>query len=129
MARSNLHRFILKRSGCQQAQIIHDFVTQILALDKHSYVIVLGDLNDFNWSAPLQALAGNELVNLIERLPENERYTYPYEGNAQALDHILVSSALAERLIDFDIVHLNSEMLVNERLSDHDAVFAVFDLN
>jgi len=110
----------------QQAQIIHDFVARILAIDANAKVIVLGDLNDFPWSKPVHTLAGKELENLIDRLPENERYTYLYEGNAEVLDHILVSKSLAEKADYFDIVHINAEMLRTMRLSDHDPVIAVF---
>jgi hypothetical protein len=110
----------------QQAQIIHDFVAQMLAIDTEAKVIVLGDLNDFPWSLPVQTLAGQELDNLIERLPENERYTYLYEGNAEVLDHILVSQSLTGNVDNFEIVHINAEMLPVMRLSDHDPVIAVF---
>jgi predicted extracellular nuclease len=74
----------------------------------------------------VQTLAGQQLDNLIERLPENERYTYLYEGNAEVLDHILVSLSLAEKVEYMDIVHINAEMLPAMRLSDHDPVIAVF---
>jgi len=110
----------------QQAQIIHEFVAQILAIDTEAKAIVLGDLNDFPWSLPVQTLAGQQLENLIERLPENERYTYLYEGNAELLDHILVSQSLTENVDYFEIVHINAEMLPAMRLSDHDPVIAVF---
>jgi len=110
----------------QQAQIIHEFVAQILAIDTEAKVIVLGDLNDFPWSLPVQTLAGQELENLIERLPENERYTYLYEGNAEVLDQILVSQSLTDNVDYFEIVHINAEMLPAMRLSDHDPVIAVF---
>jgi hypothetical protein len=113
----------------QQAQIIHDFVAQLLAIDVDAKVIVLGDLNDFPWSAPVQILAGKELENLIERLPKNERYTYLYQGNAEVLDHILVSSSLKEKISFFDIIHINAEMLPAMRLSDHDPVIAVLNFD
>ena len=31
---------------------------------------------------------------MIETLPPNERYSYVFDGNSQALDHILVSANL-----------------------------------
>jgi hypothetical protein len=111
----------------QQANIIHDFVLQILAVDPQASIVVLGDLNDFSWSEPVQTLAGKQLKNLMDHLPENERYTYIFEGNAEVLDHILVSQSLAEKIVYFDIVHINTEILPRERLSDHDPVIAIFD--
>ena len=113
----------------QQARVIHDFVTQILAIDPHADVIALGDLNDFWFSDAVKALQQDgALTNLIERLPENERYTYLYQGNAQTLDHILVSPALLDRSPQVDIVHANAEFVsLPERATDHDPVLARFD--
>ncbi len=109
----------------QQAQIVHDFVNNILTLDAQAQVIVMGDLNDFTFSAPLTTLKGSILTNLVETLPEADRYSYVYDGNSQALDHILVSSALNSRLSSYQSVHVNAEFA--SRASDHDPQLAVFD--
>lgn len=110
----------------QQAQIVHDFVASILAINPNSRVIVLGDLNDFHFSEPVQVLKGALLHNLIETLPASERYTYVYDGNSQVLDHILVSQPLSEALVSLDILHLNSEFDYWQQFSDHDPVVATF---
>ncbi len=111
----------------RQAQIVHDFVESILKIDPKARVIVLGDLNDFHFSPPLQTLKGDHLHNLIETLPVGERYTYVYDGNSQVLDHILVSKDLKEALVSFDILHLNSEFDYWQRFSDHDPAVATFE--
>ena len=105
-----------------QAQVVNDFVDSILAADPAADVVVLGDLNDFEFSEALGTLKGGALTNLIETLPEGERYTYVYDGNSQTLDHILVSSSLLRRPFECDVVHVNSEFAV--RASDHDPVVA-----
>jgi predicted extracellular nuclease len=88
-------------------------------------VLVLGDLNDFPFSAPLAALtAGGALVELTDRLPEVERYSYVYQGNSQQLDHILASPALAALCSEARPVHVNSEFA--GQVSDHDPVIARF---
>ena len=112
-----------------QAKAINKFVQDILTIDPSANVIVLGDLNDFPWSAPIKELSGSLLKNLVTTLPLNEQYTYIYEGNAQVLDQILVSSALIDRTVSVDVVHINSEFYYQDRLSDHDPVIAVFYLN
>ena len=112
-----------------QAKAINKFVQDILTIDPSANVIVLGDLNDFPWSAPIKELSGSLLKNLVTTLPLNEQYTYIYEGNAQVLDQILVSSALIDRTVSVDVVHINSEFYYQDRLSDHDPVIAIFDLN
>ncbi|MFJ4673443.1 lamin tail domain-containing protein [Kitasatospora purpeofusca] len=102
-----------------QATAVKTFTDQILAVDPNGAVIVLGDLNDFEFSQTADLLtAGGSLVDLPRTLPLAERYTYVYEGNSQVLDHILISPALAARAYSYDIVHLNSEFAT--QLSDHD---------
>ncbi len=110
----------------QQATEVRDFVQSILAINPNANVVVAGDLNDFEFSNPLNILEGAGLTTLIETLPQNERYTYNFEGNAQTLDHILVSNNLLGKLNGFDAVHINSEFAVQD--SDHDPVVARFDL-
>lgn len=109
----------------QQAQVVNAFVSDLLSLEADAWVIVLGDLNDYPFSAPLQALAGGELDHLVASLPAEEQYTYIFEGNSQALDHILVSPAVSTFSAPIvDIVHLNAEMLPSQRPTDHDSVIA-----
>jgi len=115
-----------ERQRIEQAREINAFVRQILTVDPFAFVVVLGDMNDFQWSAPMKKLAENALGNPITLLPEYDRYTYNHEGNGQALDHILVSLALLKQLSHFDIVHINSEALPDARVSDHDPVYAAF---
>ncbi|MEG4993174.1 CARDB domain-containing protein [Microcoleus sp. B4-D1] len=117
----------------QQAQIVNNFVDSILAVDANANVIVAGDLNDFQFSEPLNVVRGIPggsgtavLQNLIETLPENERYTYNFQGNAQVLDHILASNNLATNLAGFDVVHINSEFADQD--SDHDPSVARFNI-
>lgn len=110
------------------AKIVNEFVADIHAKNENANVIVTGDLNDFEFSAPLQTLKGTELTNLVETLPLSERYTYSYQGNAQVLDHMLVSNRLASKA-EFDIVNFNSPYMEEHgRASDHDALVGQFDL-
>ncbi len=110
----------------QQATIVRDFVQGILAPNPNANVIVAGDINDFEFSNPVTILESGGLNTLIETLPQNERYTYNFEGNAQVLDHILVSNSLLTKLDGFDVVHINSEFA--DQISDHDPVLARFNL-
>ncbi len=117
---------VSERQRIEQAREINAFVKQIMAVDPFAYVVVLGDLNDFQWSASVMKLEEGALANLITLLPEHDRYTYNHEGNAQVLDHILVSLAFSKQLSHFDVVHINSEALPDARVSDHDPIYAVF---
>jgi uncharacterized protein len=110
----------------QQAQIVNNFVDSILALDANAKVLVLGDLNDFEFSQTLAILEGGVLDNLVLSLRRPERYTYVFEGNSQVLDHILASAKLYRTLTAYDIVHVNAEFA--DQASDHDPQVARFDL-
>lgn len=110
----------------KQAAVLNSFVKESLALDPNTRVIILGDLNDFQFSKPLQVLTGSEMTSLVMTLPEEERYTYIYDGNAQVLDHIVVTNNLLDQVSEFDIVHLNSEFDYEFRDSDHDPLLVRF---
>jgi predicted extracellular nuclease len=109
-----------------QAQVLNDFVDSITAADPNANVIVLGDINDFEFSETVQILSGDVLTSLMETLPKAERYSYVFEGNSQVLDQILVSDNLLGFPIDYDPVHVNSEFA--DQASDHDPQVARLDL-
>ncbi len=103
----------------QQATIVRNFVQSIYALDPQARVVVLGDLNDFEFSTTLNILKAAPLVDLVETLSPAERYTYVFDGNAQVLDHIMVSNSLATQAApQYDVVHVNSEFA--NQVSDHE---------
>jgi predicted extracellular nuclease len=100
-------------------------VSEILGCAPDANVLVLGDTNDFQFSAPIAALRGagqgNELYNLMDLLPEDEQYSYIYQGNSQVLDQMLVSENVLDRMNpEYDVVHVNAEFKHGEQVSDHD---------
>ena len=110
-----------------QAQSVNGFVDQIVAADANANVIVLGDVNDFDFSETVQILEGGVLTTLMDTLPPAERYSFVFEGNSQVLDQILVSTNLLGNFpIDYDPVHVNSEFA--DQASDHDPQVARLDL-
>jgi predicted extracellular nuclease len=135
-----------------QAQAINDFVDEILAVDKRAHVIVLGDINDFDFSETVDILTGERVVqnpgppaqdvdgsgptaatgaapvltSLFDRLPADQRYSYVFDGNSQVLDQILVSSSLIKAGPSYDVVHVNAEFF--DQASDHDPSVMVVPL-
>jgi uncharacterized protein len=104
------------------AEIVNGFVKDVKKEDQNAKVVLLGDFNDFEFTDSLEILKGNELTNMIEKVPFNERFTYSYQGNAQVLDHILVTNNMAKKT-KVDIVHINSQFMEEHgRASDHDPV-------
>lgn len=110
------------------AKIVNGFVQDVKAKDPNANVILLGDFNDFEWSNPLETLKGNELVNMVEKVPADQRYSYSYQGNAQVLDHILVTKNM-EAATTVNMVHINSGFMEEHgRASDHDPLLIQTDL-
>lgn len=110
------------------AALVNNFVKDIMKDNPEENVVVLGDMNDFEFSEALDVLKGDELTNMVELVPEEERYTYVYQGNSQVLDHILVSNHLADQT-EIDILHVNADFTdMHGRASDHDPLLAQIDL-
>ena len=111
-----------------QARAVRDLLQGRDAWSGGSHWVVLGDFNDHWFSEPLAILKGeseNRLVNLIETRPMEERWTYIFRGNGQAIDHILTTSALAERA-EIEVVHVNARLA--DPAADHEPIVARFHL-
>jgi predicted extracellular nuclease len=114
----------------RQAQVLADFVRRLTESDPSARVVVLGDLNDFQFSEPVRTLISEGgLHNLTDELPAGERWTYIYQGNAQALDHVLVSPGFAEAVggldrLGYGVAHLNTAFTTGA--SDHDPCVLTF---
>ena len=135
-----------------QARVMQPLLATALA--ESDYVIALGDLNDFDGDACCRDAANStptsrvlrmlkdpdrdgtdELHSVVQRMPQAQRYTdwwdhAPADGVEQgatehsSLDHMLVSTALFERLVSVRIDHTTAPM----DYSDHWPIIATFDL-
>jgi predicted extracellular nuclease len=105
------------------------------------YVDVLGTIKGAPAPSNEVTLASADLVepdllNLTDELPATERYSFNFEGNAQALDHILVNVSRHARMVRYTYARLGSDFPESfrsnfnrpERLSDHDAAVVWFEL-
>jgi predicted extracellular nuclease len=131
-----------------QAGVVRAFVNSIFATDPDALVMVTGDLNDFQFSEPSEGpdnpvaiLEGSPsevpLTNLLNFEKAAETFTYVFDGNAQVLDHMLVSPGLYEHFVAADVLHFNTTtptpMLENDATSplsasDHDPLEGRFRL-
>jgi uncharacterized repeat protein (TIGR01451 family) len=118
-------------------------------------LIVLGDLNAFEFNdgyvdvlatvagtpaPPDQVIAasddrwGHSLLNLVTSLPAAQRYSFVFDGSAQALDHVLVNAPMRSRLTRFSFARLNADFpdastadpSIPDRFSDHDGPVVYF---
>jgi predicted extracellular nuclease len=135
----------------QQAEDIAD----LIQLHIGENLVVLGDLNAFDFNDGLGDVVGTfrgnpapadqvvepsvdrwsyTLTNLLYGLPADQQYSLLFEGNAQALDHVLVNSQMLARKTNFLYAHYNSDfselfaanVTRPEGLADHDATVAYF---
>jgi uncharacterized repeat protein (TIGR01451 family) len=126
------------RMRLAEAQFLTDLVDGFVAQGQE-WVVVLGDMNDYEDSPPLQTLyASGTLTNIWYTLPPAQRYSYIYHGVSQVLDHILVTPALLRQLVAFAPLHLNADYpyaayaengKVVWRAADHDPLAATFTLS
>ena len=65
------------------------------------------------------AKSGLQDLDDVVGLAAEERYTYTYDMNTQALDHMYVSPALANKA-GYEHIHVNSWAKYADVVSDHD---------
>jgi len=112
-----------------QAKVVARFVRSVRAVDGDADVIVTGGLNETEFSDPVRALTrATGLRNLTDELPRAQRYTSVSAGNAQALDHIMLSPSLARRKHEYDVVHRRSEF-ADRSAGDRDPAVVRIDMS
>ena len=110
-----------------------ELVAQIVAEDPNAQVIVMGDLNSYYHSPPIDALRTSGLKHVLDGIPPEGRYTYIYQGIAEVLDHMLVNDNLYPFIATVDILHSNADYPLQPpgdtsvlHKSDHDPVVVTF---
>ncbi len=140
-----------------QAEFLANYTQSRQAGDPNENLVVVGDYNAFQFNdgfvdvigtvkgtpAPpdLVLLASSDLVNpdlvdLTNTLPADQRYSFMFDGNAQALDHVLVNNNMFSRLNRFAYARNNADFPESfrndpnrpERISDHDPEVSYFKL-
>ncbi len=104
-----------KGQGCwnklrvQQAEALLAFAGEVIRESRDPDLLLLGDFNAYLEEDPIHALEEGGMVNLLRRLPFDDRYTYVYKGESGALDHAFASSSLEPRIAQVDIWHINAD--------------------
>lgn len=115
----------------QQAQLVAAELDILEAQGRDYYVT--GDFNDFEFSEPLKALTTKGRRNLVETLPELERFDYNHRGTLHALMHGVVSANQVNRS-RYAILHGNELIgiqpgTLGAKASDHAYVLAQLALH
>ncbi len=116
-----------------QAEWNVTLVKQLLAAHPDAYVAVMGDLNSYYDSPPLDALRDGGLKHVYEAVEGARPYTYIFQGESETLDHILVTPSLFTHLVRVTPLHVDADYPPPTpgdesplRVSDHDPLVAVF---
>lgn len=132
-----------------------EFLANLLEGLQNENLVVVGDFNAFQFndgyvdligtikgnptSADQVVLASPDLVspnliNLVDLLPQQQRYSFVFEGNAQVLDHVILNLRMLLSFNRFAYARNNSDFpdsfgndaTRSERVSDHDMPVAYF---
>ena len=146
--------FVLMKKKLQ-AEFLARFVAERLKANPSERIALIGDFNAFQFNDGVMDVIGtikgtpsaketvliasedlleSDLTNLVDLIKTEHRYSYSFDGNAQILDHFLVSDALKKHLAGFGYARINADFPETyrnddarvERFSDHDAAIAYF---
>ncbi|CAN5473700.1 endonuclease/exonuclease/phosphatase family protein [soil metagenome] len=78
---------------------IGEILKEKMKADREGYYIVIGDLNGNSDSIDIKAMISDlKLINVLEKLPESERWTYIYGTKKYQYDYILLSPGLKSKI-------------------------------
>ncbi len=123
----------------EQAQSVARLVESL----QDSKVIAVGDFNAFQFTDGYVDVVGQirgrvtptenlmtgpdlvtrDLCNLIDRVPDSEKYSFLFGGNAQVLDHALVNQSLERHVVDIQYARGNADAA---RHNEDDATNVLF---
>ncbi len=141
----------------KQAEDLAGLIQQRQTADPNEHIISIGDYNAFQFSdgfvdsigtikgtpaPPDQVtlaspdLVTPDLIDLVDTMPADQRYSFVFDGNAQLLDHELITNNLLGLFNHIEASRANADFpesargnpLTPTRISDHDALVSYFDL-
>lgn len=104
-----------------QMMLVAELVKKLLQEHSNRNIIVIGDMNDYQWSNTLQILKDADLFFLSEESIEN--FSYIHEGNAFQFDYAAVSPHLVDKIANYSIPHINTLNDTDKQVSDHDPLY------
>ncbi len=140
-----------------QSEFLANLIQNFQAGDAGANIVSIGDYNSYEFSdgwvdvmgtirgAPAPAdqvvlaspdLVDPDLTDLLSTLPPEQRYSYTFDGNAQAIDHILVNQNMLGQMTRFAYARNNADFPESfgndgtrpEKYADHDMPIAYLRL-
>ena len=141
-----------------QSEFLAKFVQERQKADPKEKIILIGDFNAYQFNDaivdvigtikgkpapkdevinPSDDLVDPDMINLVDLISADQRYSYRFDGNGQVLDHVLVTASLKNFIHGFRYARINADFPETlradenrpERFSDHDAAVAYFNLD
>ncbi len=149
---------VVREKKRRQSEFLARWVNERQKANKDERILLVGDFNAYQFSDGLVDVVGTikgtpaakdtvelasddlvetDLVNFVDVITESERYSFTFDGNAQALDHFLANEAMRRHLMGFGFLRVNADFPAAyrgdgtrvERFSDHDVAVGYFSLD
>ena len=82
--------------------------------------LIIGDLNSYLKEDPIIKLEEEGFETILGAVPDDDRYTFIFDGESGMLDHMLGSSSMLSQVSGFDIWHINTD---EAKVLDYDEDF------
>lgn len=141
-----------------QAEFLAKWVNDRQAEHPRSRILLVGDFNAFAFNDGLVDQIGTiigkpaakdsvllsspdlvdpDLIDLVNLIKAEERYSYTFDGNAQVLDHFIATQEMRKHLAGFGYLRVNADYPQvlrgvagrPERFSDHDVAVGYFTID
>lgn len=141
-----------------QAEFLARLVQSRQTANPKERIVLIGDFNSYQFgdgildqigtitgkpsgkdevAMPSDDLVNPDLINLVGAIAQPQRYSYIFDGNAQVLDHVIVTENLRKHTRGFGYARLNADHPESyradaarlERFSDHDPAVAIFTMD
>ena len=138
-----------------QAEFLAKLVQERLKANPNERIALVGDFNAHQFNDGIVDVIGtikgkpagkeeamnasedlleSDLIDLVDVIKPEQKYSYSFDGNAQVLDHIIINENLKKHINGFGYARINAdfpEIYRNdanrvERFSDHDAAVVYF---
>jgi predicted extracellular nuclease len=138
-----------------QSEFLAKLVQERLKANPNERIALIGDFNAYQFNDGIVDVIGtikgkpagkeenmnasedlleSDLIDLVDVIKADQRYSYSFDGNAQVLDHIIINENLKKHINGFGYARINADFPeiyrndVNrvERFSDHDAAVVYF---
>nr|WP_055503985.1 ExeM/NucH family extracellular endonuclease [Nonomuraea pusilla] len=96
--------------SCWNATRVKQAQALLQIVDDLPNPIVLGDLNAYGEEDPIDTLEAGGLTSVTKKfVPEEQRYSYLFQGQSGELDHAFVGRQLLKRVTSATIWHINAD--------------------